>query len=108
MGETHVLQRMTTIFGGATQSSKEQVDLSELSAVSVHVEIFSIGGSLILEGSLVPEGPWKQIKSWSAEVDESIQLRTYYAAQYPLARFVRWRYSGTAAQSVCFRIRVEK
>jgi hypothetical protein len=77
--------------------------------VSVHVEVFRItSGHLAIDGALVAEGPWTEMKSWTSASDESFQLKTYYAAEYPLARFIRWRYDTSVnGSSACFRVRVE-
>lgn len=45
------------------------------------------------------------LESWTAAVDETLQLRRHYTAQYPLQRWLRWNVATTGAGAVCMRMR---
>ena len=39
--------------------------------------------------------------------DVTLNLMTYYSAQNPLARLLRWRFTHTTTGKACFRIRYQ-
>ena len=93
--------------GEIIQSRNGYLDLADSSSVTLHVEVLHAGtnGKLYLETAVTEEGPWLTIKDWTAKDDVTLQLTTYYSAQNKLARFVRWRFVGTSAVEVTFRMR---
>jgi len=89
------------------QSPSGYLDAGDATKVTVHVEIFCLAnGTLYLETTPSEEGPWQEVQSWTAAGDVTIDLLTYYSAEHPLARFVRWRFEASDAGAVaCFQLR---
>ena len=106
-------QKLCTLYlgsGGGTivQSPLGHLDASERTSLDLHVEIFNLTGTLVLEGSVSEGGPWEEVESWvSTDDDVTLNLMTYYSAQNPLARLLRWRFSHTTTGKACFRIRYQ-
>jgi len=105
-------QKLCTLYlgsGGGTivQSPVGHLDASERTSLDLHVEIFNLTGTLVLEGAVTEDGPWQVVESWTAAEDVTLNLMTYYSAQNALARLIRWRFSHTTTGVACFRMRYQ-
>ncbi len=106
-------QKLCTLYLGSAggtivQSPVAQLDASERSSLDLHVEIFNLTGTLVLEGAVTEGGPWEEVESWvTTTADTTLNLMTYYSAQNPLARLLRWRFSHTTTGKACFRMRYQ-
>ncbi len=111
MASFRTYQRIGTVSrsaaGSIVQASASYLDLADANSVAVRVEVFAIdaGVTLSLQTSTSLESPFVTLESWTAAVDETLQLRRHYTAQYPLQRWVRWVVTTTGAGAVCMRMR---
>jgi len=105
--------RVGTAGGEIVQSREGWLDLGDAKSASMHVQVFSLTGMLFLETAPSEEGPFQVVESWDTATwtdckDITLNLLTYYSAQNPLDRFLRWRFVESGAAGVAsFQMRYQ-
>jgi hypothetical protein len=108
-------QELLTVRLGAAgeiiQNREGYLDLVEEDSVFVRVEVFSLtAGAILSLDTAVEDGLWVSSEQWAGildgakTIDETVNLKTYSSAEFPLARYLRWSFRATGAASVTFRL----